>query len=177
MTNRIRPSTTLAIGALALGSSVLVDSGTTRAQGAPPAAVTPAQIKTATQAVDGAAIQANLASSKDWPTIGLDYAETRYSKLAEINASNVKDLGLAWTYNLESKRGVETGISSETHVEIASGLDGGETIVEGPYRVLARDLKEGGRITIEKPPDGRDEDMHALCELARLGLHPDAADD
>jgi len=48
-----------------------------------------------------------MATSKDWPTIGADYAETRYSKLAEVNVNNVKDLGLMWTYNLESTRGVE----------------------------------------------------------------------
>lgn len=50
------------------------------------------------------------------------------------------------------KRHVETGISSETHIEIISGLKAGEQVVEGPYRVLARDLKDGARITAEKPP-------------------------
>jgi quinohemoprotein ethanol dehydrogenase len=109
MTNRIGSSTILALAAIAsisVGGAIL-DPGTTRAQGAPPAGkTTPERIKAATQ-IDAAAIQANLASSKDWPTVGLDYAETRYSKLAEINASNVKGLGLVWTYNLESKRGVE----------------------------------------------------------------------
>jgi quinohemoprotein ethanol dehydrogenase len=67
----------------------------------------PQHIKAATSAVDGASIKANTATSKDWPTIGLDYAETRFSKLKQINADNVKNLGLEWTYNLESVRGVE----------------------------------------------------------------------
>jgi quinohemoprotein ethanol dehydrogenase len=49
----------------------------------------------------------NAAARADWPAYGLDYAETRHSKLAEINAGNVGKLGLAWTYNLESTRGVE----------------------------------------------------------------------
>ena len=40
--------------------------------------------------------------SNDWPTIGLDYAETRFSKLNQINADNVKKLGLVWSYPLES---------------------------------------------------------------------------
>jgi quinohemoprotein ethanol dehydrogenase len=64
-------------------------------------------IKAVTSAIDGASIKANTATSKDWPTIGLDYAETRFSKLNQINAENVNKLGLAWTYNLESVRGVE----------------------------------------------------------------------
>ena len=67
----------------------------------------PDHIKAVTSAVDGASIKANTATSNDWPTIGLDYAETRFSKLNQINADNVKDLGLVWSYPLESSRGVE----------------------------------------------------------------------
>jgi quinohemoprotein ethanol dehydrogenase len=69
--------------------------------------LTPARIKAATGAVDGAFIKGNTASSNDWPTIGLDYAETRFSKLQQITSDNVKGLGLVWSYNLESSRGVE----------------------------------------------------------------------
>ncbi|MBI3369405.1 MAG: PQQ-dependent dehydrogenase, methanol/ethanol family, partial [Burkholderiales bacterium] len=57
--------------------------------------------------IDGKAIQANAKTTADWPSVGLDYAETRYSKLGQINADNVKGLGLVWSYNLESTRGVE----------------------------------------------------------------------
>ena len=67
----------------------------------------PDHIKAVTSAVDGASINANTATSNDWPTIGLDYAETRFSKLNQINADNVKKLGLVWSYPLESSRGVE----------------------------------------------------------------------
>jgi len=68
---------------------------------------TPDRIKDITSKVDSDFIKANTATSKDWPTIGLDYAETRFSKLNQINADNVKDLGLVWSYHLESSRGVE----------------------------------------------------------------------
>src|SRR5258706_9535725 len=64
-------------------------------------------IKAVTSAVDSASIRANTATSEDWPTYGLDYAETRFSQLDQINADNVKNLGLKWSYNLESIRGVE----------------------------------------------------------------------
>lgn len=57
--------------------------------------------------VTGASIQANAKTGKDWPSYGLDYAETRFSRLTQISDANVKNLGLAWTYNLESTRGVE----------------------------------------------------------------------
>ncbi|MDO5620022.1 MAG: PQQ-dependent dehydrogenase, methanol/ethanol family [Paracoccus sp. (in: a-proteobacteria)] len=57
--------------------------------------------------LDGAAIIANAADTKNWPSHGLDYQETRFSKLDQINAGNVADLGLAWSLSLDSRRGVE----------------------------------------------------------------------
>ncbi|MFX4948657.1 hypothetical protein ABTC19_19130, partial [Acinetobacter baumannii] len=69
--------------------------------------LTPERIKAAIAQVDSSYIKANTATSNNWPTIGLDYAETRFSKLNQITSDNVKTLGLAWTYNLESSRGVE----------------------------------------------------------------------
>ena len=72
-----------------------------------PAKGSPDHVKAVTSTVDGAMIRANTATSNDWPTIGLDYAETRFSKLSQITTDNVKNLGLAWSYPLESSRGVE----------------------------------------------------------------------
>jgi HlyD family secretion protein len=42
-----------------------------------------------------------------------------------------------------SVRRVRTGIASDTDIEIIEGLVEGERIVEGPYRTLAKELKEG----------------------------------
>jgi glucose dehydrogenase len=64
-------------------------------------------IKAITSAIDGNAIQANAAKTENWLNYGLDYSETRFSKLDQINDKNVKNLGLAWAYNLQSTRGVE----------------------------------------------------------------------
>lgn len=57
--------------------------------------------------VDDAFIRANARTTTEWPSYGLDYAETRFSRLDRINTSNVKDLGLVWSYDLESTRAVE----------------------------------------------------------------------
>jgi quinohemoprotein ethanol dehydrogenase len=61
----------------------------------------------ATKRVDGSFIRANAAQKKtpDWPSVGLDYSESRFSQLDQVNAGNVKQLGLVWSYNLESTRG------------------------------------------------------------------------
>ncbi|QBF33051.1 PQQ-dependent dehydrogenase, methanol/ethanol family [Thalassococcus sp. S3] len=53
------------------------------------------------------AIIANEAETKNWLSYGLDYAETRFSKLDAINDGNVGELGLEWAYDLQSVRGVE----------------------------------------------------------------------
>jgi HlyD family secretion protein len=40
-------------------------------------------------------------------------------------------------------RKVETGLASDTEIEIVGGLNAGEKVVEGPYRVLSKDLADG----------------------------------
>jgi HlyD family secretion protein len=51
-------------------------------------------------------------------------------------------------------RRVKTGISSDTDFEILEGLADGETIVEGPYRTLAKELKDGDPVREDKPGEG-----------------------
>ncbi len=48
--------------------------------------------------------------------------------------------------NKVQMRRVRTGIASDTDIEILEGLKEGEKIVEGPYRTLAKDLKDGDQI-------------------------------
>jgi HlyD family secretion protein len=51
-------------------------------------------------------------------------------------------------------REVQTGIASRTDVEILSGVNEGETVVDGPYRTLARELQEGQKVKPQKPGQG-----------------------
>jgi quinohemoprotein ethanol dehydrogenase len=71
------------------------------------ATASPDHIRSVTSAIDSTAIKANTSTSRDWPTIGLDYAETRFSELRQITSDNVGNLGLVWSYSLDSDRGVE----------------------------------------------------------------------
>jgi len=43
-------------------------------------------------------------------------------------------------------REVHTGIASRTDVEILDGVAEGETVVDGPYRTLARDLQDAQKV-------------------------------
>jgi HlyD family secretion protein len=48
-------------------------------------------------------------------------------------------------------RRVETGLASENDVELVSGVKEGELVVEGPYKVLSRELADGKPVKFEKP--------------------------
>jgi len=43
-------------------------------------------------------------------------------------------------------REVETGISDDSHIEVRSGLEGGETVIIGPYRAVSGTLNSGDRV-------------------------------
>lgn len=92
---------------LALAALVGALAGNALAQGSAPPKGSGEHIAAVTKRVDGAFIRANAARTPDWPSHGLDYAETRFSKLNQVNAANVKDLGLVWSYDLESTRGMK----------------------------------------------------------------------
>src|SRR5207344_1326284 len=64
-------------------------------------AVAAASVLTAQQpaSIDDAALR-KAASSEQWLTYGLDQSETRFSPLTDINAGNVKELGLSWAFDV-----------------------------------------------------------------------------
>jgi len=51
-------------------------------------------------------------------------------------------------------RRVKTGISSDTDVEVIDGLKEGEEIIEGPYRTLSKELKDGDLVEVPKAGEG-----------------------
>lgn len=48
---------------------------------------------------------------------------------------------------------VQTGIADDTHMEIKSGLDGGERVITGPYQAVSQELNPGTKIRIEEAGD------------------------
>lgn len=141
--------------AVAFGATLLGGAANAQTKG------TPDHIKAVTSVIDSAAITANTATSKDWPTYGLDYAETRFSKLNQITAENVKDIGLMWTYNLESIRGVEA-----TPL-VVDGI----MYVSAPWSVVhAVDTRTGKRLWTFDPHVDREKGYRGCCDVVNRGV-------
>jgi HlyD family secretion protein len=47
---------------------------------------------------------------------------------------------------------VTTGISDDTHIEVRSGLSGGEQVVIGPYRAVSQTLSPGTKVRVDESP-------------------------
>lgn len=142
---------------LALGALLCVPALPAVAQGKG----SPDHIKAATGRVDGAFIRANAAKTPDWPSYGLDYAETRFSKLDQINAGNVKDLGLAWSYNLESTRGVEA---------TPLVVDGIMYVSASWSVVHAIDVRTGKKIWSFDPKVDKSKGFKGCCDVVNRGV-------
>ena len=76
-------------------------------------------------------------TGEDWLTYGLNMAETRYSPLKQIDATNVSRLGLAWTYEIGPGGGNQEGTPL-----MANGVLYGITNWSITYALDARTGKE-----------------------------------
>ena len=47
-------------------------------------------------------------------------------------------------------REVETGIADDTHIEIKSGVEEGQTVIVGPYSAVSRDLRPGAPVQVRE---------------------------
>ena len=120
-----------------------------------------AHIAAVTKKVDGAFIRANEARTNDWPSHGLDYAETRFSRLNQISTANVKDLGLVWSYNLESTRVVEA---------TPLVVDGIMYVSASWSIVHAIDVRSGKKIWTFDPQVPREAGYKGCCDVANRGV-------
>jgi PQQ-dependent dehydrogenase (methanol/ethanol family) len=147
--------------AAAVASAALLYGPLAGAQPATAAKGSPEHIRAVTAKVDGTAIAANAKSGKDWPSHGLDYAETRHSPLAKIDSGNVGKLGLAWSYNLESNRGVEA---------TPLVIDGVMYVTASWSIVHAVDVRTGKRLWTFDPQVDREKGYKGCCDVVNRGV-------
>jgi quinohemoprotein ethanol dehydrogenase len=95
------------------------------------------------------------------PAWGLDYSESRFSKLDQVNAGNVKDLGLVWSYNLESTRGVEA---------TPLVVDGIMYVTASWSVVHAIDTRTGQKLWTFDPQVDKSKGYKGCCDVVNRGV-------
>lgn len=123
--------------------------------------ISSAQSQSTGASIDTQAIIDNEKSTSEWLSYGLDYAETRHSKLASINTDNVGDLGLAWSYGLESRRGVES---------TAIVVDGVMFVTASWSIVHALDAVSGEELWVYDPKVPREWGYKGCCDVVNRGV-------
>jgi len=100
------------------------------------------------------------AEPSSWLTHGGTYAEQRYSPLSQIDESNVDKLGLAWSFDMQSERGVEaTPLVAD-----------GTLYVTGPWSVLyALDAATGEHKWTYDPKIPRSMARQICCGVVNRG--------
>ena len=111
-------------------------------------------------AVDTARIFSESAGN-EWLTYGGTYDEQRHSKLTAINKENVSQLGVAWTYDLATNRGVES-----TPIVV----DGTMYVTSAWSVVYALDAKTGAEKWVYDPQADRAVGVKACCDVVNRGV-------
>jgi len=111
--------------------------------------------------VDGARIVAADATPGEWLTHGRTYSEQRFSPLAQIDQSNVAELGLAWYADLPTRRGIET----------TPLMANGTLYVTASWgHVLAYDARTGELLWHFDPKVRKDYGVRACCDVVNRGV-------
>ena len=110
--------------------------------------------------VDEARVVAAAGETQSWLTHGGTYAEQRFSPLSRIDESNVAELGLAWSFDMETQRGVEA-----TPL-VADGV----MYVTGPWSLLhALDAASGEHLWTYDPGVPREYARSICCGVVNRG--------
>ena len=97
----------------------------------------------------------------EWLTHGRDYAETRFSPLKQIDAASVARLGLAWSFEAETNRGLEA----------TPLVAGGVIYTTGSWSmVYAVDARTGKLIWKWDPMVPREFGQKACCDVVNRGV-------
>lgn len=110
--------------------------------------------------VDTARI-ATASAGAEWLSYGGTYDEQRHSRLDLISTANVAGLGVAWTYDLATNRGVES-----TPIVV----DGVMYVTSAWSLVYALDAKTGEELWVYDPDVDRSVGVKACCDVVNRGV-------
>ncbi|KAF0152869.1 MAG: efflux transporter RND family MFP subunit [Ignavibacteria bacterium] len=83
--------------------------------------------------------------------------QTQTEKPKNGKANKAKEVVFLSKDNKAKMVEVKTGISDDTYIEIESGLNGGEEVINGPYRAISKELEEGTKISMQSKRKGEKE--------------------
>lgn len=99
--------------------------------------------------------------TSSWLTHGGNYQEQRHSKLTSVNANTVKDLGLEWSYDLGTSRGIEA-----TPI-----IHDGIMYVTSTWNIVhALDARTGAKIWEFDPEVDKEQAAYACCDVVNRGV-------
>ena len=100
-------------------------------------------------------------NSGDWLTYGRNYGEERFSPLGQITKENVGQIGLAWSLNLGTKRGIEA-----TPL-VVDGI----MFISGPWSVVyAINTRNGKLLWTYDPQVPKEFGEKACCDVVNRGV-------
>jgi len=100
-------------------------------------------------------------NSGDWLTYGRNYGEERYSPLGQITKENVGQLGLVWSLNLGTKRGIEA----------TPFVVDGIMFLSGPWSVVyAINTRNGKLLWTYDPQVPKEFGEKACCDVVNRGV-------
>jgi len=111
--------------------------------------------------IDAARLANAAADTANWITYGRDYAEQRYSPLAQIGTENADELGLAWFADLDTARGQEG---------TPLVIDGKIYITTAWSKVKAYDAATGEPLWQYDPEVPGETGPTACCDVVNRGL-------
>jgi quinohemoprotein ethanol dehydrogenase len=127
---------------------------------APPAAQPPVAKPAA--AVDAARLIAADSEPGNWMAPGRTYSEQHFSPLKNINAGNVKQLGLAWSYDLDT---AHRGQESTPLV-----IDGVMYVTSAWSKLFALNAKSGAPLWTFDPKVPGQAAVNACCDVVNRGV-------
>jgi quinohemoprotein ethanol dehydrogenase len=97
----------------------------------------------------------------NWMSHGRTYSEQRYSPLAQVNVDNAANLGLAWSYDLKTERGIES-----TSIVV----DGILYMTSSWSIVHALDARSGKHLWTFDPQVAKEKAKHTCCDVVNRGV-------
>ena len=161
LTGRIGLKSAIATIVLAFATACTGQSDTDSGSEDPSVKGSAAHIKSATVAIDDNALRNADANMGDWLTHGRNYSEDRYSTLDQISKENLDSLGLAWTLEVGSTRGIQA-----TPIVVD-----GVMYFTGPWSVVyAVDARKGELIWKHDPKVDRAKAADFCCGVVNRGV-------